>query len=247
MIHVVVAEADPCDREATLHGLERYGDIRVVGTASDGTEALTLVQQHKPDVLVCGLMLSGLDGFALLKKISLLEDEVRPSVIVLSSLTRMDLVQRAMDMGAADYLIKPGDPAVLAERISEHRLHRPQASPVQTTLLDDRLTAFLLHIGIPPHLQGFHYLHSAALLLLEGPELLRHLTHDLYPLIARQYGTTPTSVERSIRTAISTAWDHGMPALAARLPGMRVLRYDKPTTGELLALMLHYLKTQRYV
>lgn len=67
----------------------------------------------------------------------------------------------------------------------------------------------LLKIGIPPHLRGYSYITSAIELILLDPNNMYCIYKGLYYDIAKMYGTTPSGVERSIRTAINVAWQYG--------------------------------------
>lgn len=67
----------------------------------------------------------------------------------------------------------------------------------------------LLNIGIPPNVLGYCYILYALELILFKPEYLRLITTELYPAIAERFNTTPSRVERDIRTAINTAWLRG--------------------------------------
>lgn len=66
----------------------------------------------------------------------------------------------------------------------------------------------LIRAGVSPHISGFAMLGAAVRLTLEKGG--RHkMTGDLYPEVAKLFGTTPYSVERNIRTAIAKAWSTG--------------------------------------
>ena len=96
---------------------EGYGVLR----AYSGTEALYLLEQHKPDLVLLDLMLPGLSGEELLPKIQGIP------VIVLSAKAQ---VQDKVDLllgGAADYLTKPFDVRELLARIAV-QLRRPSAA-----------------------------------------------------------------------------------------------------------------------
>lgn len=69
------------------------------------------------------------------------------------------------------------------------------------------VTGLLHAAGIPQKLQGFQFLRSAILKLYRAPKSARLTMRDLYPVIAREFRSTAASVERSIRLAITQAWD----------------------------------------
>lgn len=72
-----------------------------------------------------------------------------------------------------------------------------------------RLHEVLLSIGIPPNLLGYSYILYAMELILLNPLYLHAITKRLYIDIGKKFDTSPASVERAMRTAISAAWTHG--------------------------------------
>ncbi len=104
--------------------------------------------------------------------------------------------------------------------------------------IEAQVTLLLRKCGISAKRKGYAYLRSAVLLAVTDPSLLNALLTGLYLKIARQYHTTPTGVERSIRTALDDAWKHGDPATMRLFSGQSGNGFDsKPTNGEFLSLV----------
>ena len=89
--------------------------MEVVGTADNGADALALIGELKPDVLLLDLVLSKLDGLELLRRLG--EVERRPQVIVLSGFVNGKVVGECSALGADYFISKPCDPASLLIRI----------------------------------------------------------------------------------------------------------------------------------
>ena len=68
-IKIVLADADSDARSALRDALERTGRFSVVGSTGDGNEALRLVEETAPDVLALDLILPGLDGLGILRRL----------------------------------------------------------------------------------------------------------------------------------------------------------------------------------
>lgn len=130
-------------------------------------------------------------------------------------------------------LIQPPDP-------KKQPAQTPPVPKVSTPpcSVDRYLYSLFLQLGIPANKRGFHHLCVAVKLALENPELQHHLMHGLYPKVAEQLGTNVCCVERSIRTAITSAWSRGRPDLIEKQLGRGVITaYEKPTNGELISLV----------
>lgn len=98
----------------------------------------------------------------------------------------------------------------------------------------------LYKLGVRPNLGGYRYLTYGIQLVEEKPERLQYVTKELYPEIARQYNTNWMSVERAIRTAITSCWKRGNRELLDEMVGYRL--EDKPTASEFIAIVAEYIR-----
>ena len=112
---------------------------------------------------------------------------------------------------------------------------------------DLRIVKLLWEVGIPMHVHGYHYLLQAVQLMLMLPQGSVNLSHQLYPRIAQHFHTTSSSVERSIRHAINMAWQRGHLTAADGIFGRsQNLTHDKPTNGEMIALLTEKTRMLMY-
>lgn len=240
-VRVVVAEDCAAVREALAQELSRRPGILLVGTAANGLEALQLVRQHCPQVLVCDMVMPQLDGFGVLERLSHMEVTHRPHVIALTALHRDDFISHAMELGAAYYMVKPADMDSLTRNIlslSGTVLAPMPEAPQAEETAEQNVATMLLEIGVPAHLDGYRFLLQATLLALEHPAYLDSLTRTLYPLVASHFGTTASCVERSIRHAISTTWARGGVSAFESILNRRCFSpHDRPTNSEVIALL----------
>ena len=95
----------------------------------------------------------------------------------------------------------------------------------------------LLRLGATPRYIGFDYVIHAIILSLEDSQYLLSVTKELYPDVARKYHTTICSVERDIRTVITTIWKR-TPHLLNQIAGYPLTK--KPAVGEFIAIMREY-------
>lgn len=115
MIRVVVAEDQAMVLGALAALLETESDIAVVGRAHDGREALAMVRQLAPDVLLTDIEMPELSGLEVASEVTRLELPTR--VVILTTFARAGYLRRALDAGAAGYLLKDSPATELANAL----------------------------------------------------------------------------------------------------------------------------------
>lgn len=110
--HVLFVEDDDVIREATQLALERVGFT--VTAVADGLEGLTAFRSRTPDIALLDVMVPGLDGVSLCRRIR--DESVVPVIMVSARADSIDVVL-GLEAGADDYVTKPFDGAVLVARI----------------------------------------------------------------------------------------------------------------------------------
>nr|WP_275585868.1 response regulator transcription factor [Geodermatophilus sabuli] len=112
-------------------------DLRVVGTAADGAEAVDAVTRLAPHVVLMDLSMPVMDGVAATRRI--MESHPDVEVLVLTSFSDQQRVMEALDAGAAGYVLKDTEPADLLAAIrSTARGHSPLDPRVARTVLHAR-------------------------------------------------------------------------------------------------------------
>lgn len=119
-IRVVLAEDQAMVLGALAALLELEPDIEVVALAANGREALKLVEQHTPDVLVTDIEMPEMTGLEVASALQISRPEVR--TVILTTFARPGYLRRAMDAGARGYLLKDRPAAELADAV--RRVHR---------------------------------------------------------------------------------------------------------------------------
>ncbi len=243
-----VVHADPNEglRLLLAEALARE-DVEVVASASDGVEALRLVTELDPELLLLELTLPKLDGLGVLRKLP--ETGKSPAVIVLSGFVNERVVAQAAALGASFFLPKPCDAQDLAEHIRQlthHPLLKTIPMPRRQPSLESAVTDIIHEVGVPAHIKGYQYLREAILLTVNDMEAINAVTKVLYPEVARKFNTTPSRVERAIRHAIEVAWDRGDIETLQRFFGYTVSNIKgKPTNSEFIAMIADHLSLQR--
>ena len=122
-ISVLIADDHPVVRQGLRTFLELQEDMEIVGEAAGGEEAVALVQELLPDVVLMDLVMPGVDGVEATRRIR----DVSPAtkVIALTSFTDDETVFASIKAGAAGYLLKDVRPQALSEAILT--VHRGEA------------------------------------------------------------------------------------------------------------------------
>jgi two-component system, response regulator, stage 0 sporulation protein A len=235
-------------------------DIVVIGVAKDGLEALKLIEQKKPDLVVLDIIMPYLDGLGVLEKLSSMNLDPMPRVIVLSAVGQDKITQRAIALGADYYVVKPFDMDVFTKRIRElfnntinsnesrktisiSDSGKPSENRNEPTDLELEITGIIHEIGVPAHIKGYMYLREGITMVVNDMELLSAVTKELYPNIAKKYNTTASRVERAIRHAIEVAWSRGQVDTINRIFGYTIHNdKGKPTNSEFIAMVADKLR-----
>jgi NarL family two-component system response regulator LiaR len=125
------------DHAVVRSGLSKFllvnKDLKLVGEASDGAEAIQMVSLHKPDVVLMDLMMPGVDGIAATREIHQKYPKVK--VIALTSFAEQNMVQGALQAGAISYLQKNVTARELGNAIRAAFEGRMTLSPEATQVL----------------------------------------------------------------------------------------------------------------
>lgn len=127
VIRVLIADDHTLFRQGLRRVLELESDIRVVGEASNGQDALNLAAKVKPDVLVVDVTMPGLGGLEVARKVK--ESLPGVAVIILTMHEDQEYLVKAMRSGADGYLLKDVDSQNLIEAIRTARQGRPYLQP----------------------------------------------------------------------------------------------------------------------
>ena len=231
------------------NALEKEEEVEVVGTASDGEEALQMIHLKRPDVVLLDLIMPKIDGLGVMERMQRPDFPVHPQVIVVSAVSQESVTEHAFALGAAYYILKPFDTRVIIARVKSVGMTGEKGDKVVTTVFENRnrlqnhsmeaeITQTIHEIGVPAHIKGYQYLREAIIYSVEDPEMLGAVTKILYPAIAKRSHTTSSRVERAIRHAIEVAWNRGCEEVLEEIFGYTIsVGRGKPTNSEFIALI----------
>ncbi len=133
LIRIVIVDDHPMAQAGTRHFLNAYPDMELVGSASSGEEALAVCKQLQPDVVLMDVVMPGMDGITATRALKQALPATR--VVVVSSWSESDVVQRALQAGASGYLLKNATASELAQAVRNAFHGRPAMAPEATEAL----------------------------------------------------------------------------------------------------------------
>jgi DNA-binding NarL/FixJ family response regulator len=140
VIRVLLVDDHKLVRAGLQSLVDSTTDMTVVGAASDGQEAIALVADATPDIVLMDLSMPGMDGVEATRRIAASHPDVQ--VLVLTSFSDGERVQQALDAGAVGYLLKDADPQVLLDGIrAVSRGESPLDARAARAMLQARPTA----------------------------------------------------------------------------------------------------------
>lgn len=255
-ITVVLVDEDAAFTKQLKVNLEASGIFLVVGCARDGLEAWNMILRHKPNLVVLDVMLSKLDGLSLIERVKLKNNLRKTGIIVLSSISKKCMLNKALAVGTDYYIVKPFDLTALMARMKQiHTIVQGEqyesicgsfienVEQRKEVKLEYEVTNLIHEMGIPANIKGYDFLRDAIIMSVNNKQVLTSVTKLLYPSVAHLHETTGTSVERAIRHAIEVAWSRGKTETLDALFGYTIKKEKgKPTNSEFVSMVADMIR-----
>ncbi len=239
---VLILEGNMVEREKYKRAFREAGNFEVIGESSDANIGYNMICEKKPDLVIMDIVLDSFDGYELLEKFR--GEKLSTKFLIVSSLKSEGFIQKAFDLGATYYMLKPVMTELLVRRATElieDKLDDGFVSVEKNSKnkeIEEKLSNIFLSIGIPAHIKGYQFLREAVKIAMKTPSIINSITGELYPSIAKHFSTSASKVERAIRHAIEVAWNRGRIENINQLFGVDIYSpNDKPTNGEFIALI----------
>ena len=262
---ILIADDNQEFSQTLANYIHEQEDMEVIGIAKDGEEAVDMITNITPDVALLDVIMPHLDGIGVLEKINVIKNNKKPICIMLSAVGQDKITQKAVNLGAEYYVVKPFDIELLIKRIRELKDFVPgqnvnnfigkeiKQQYVEIPLngeknqenLEALVTNIIHEVGVPAHIKGYQYLREAIIMVVNDIDVINQITKSLYPKIAYKFNTTPSRVERAIRHAIEVAWGRGDQKTVENIFGYTIsAAKGKPTNSEFIAMIADKLRLE---
>lgn len=120
---ILLVDDQPANLQVLMHTLERFGCRLLV--AKNGEAALDIAKKVHPDLILLDIIMPGIDGFEVCRRLKMDPDTREAPVIFLSALDETEDKVRGLQLGAVDYIAKPFQPEEVTARVKTHlMIHR---------------------------------------------------------------------------------------------------------------------------
>lgn len=241
-------------------------EIQIIGAQADGEKAYREIWQMKPEIVICELLLTGMDGFTMLQMLKEMLGDSCPKFILCYGFLPEALQILKEDTTLLQCLTFPVKDLVLAKQLrtafsyySKQRTVELEVWEPEPPLLREEPEAFHVHasknrrrdiiayelylLGMPAEYKGYQYIICALDDLLEQPQEL--VMMKIYKKVAEEFQTAPSSVERSIRTAIRKMWTVGNRTQIYKVFATKRINDDtRPDAFHFLSRLLLWLRRE---
>ncbi|OJU16022.1 MAG: sporulation transcription factor Spo0A [Clostridiales bacterium 43-6] len=255
-LRMIIVDDNSDFRDILWSYLSSFDEFEPVGAAGNGLDALTLIEEKEPDLVIMDVVMPRLDGLGVLESIKKRPLRKTPRFIILSAVGQDKIIQIALSLGAEFYMIKPCDLEDLVARI--HQLwdydsynginlsikneRKTEETEKSELTIDDKITQLLDMIEIPRHLKGYDYLKHAILMVEEDLTTINSLTKVIYVNIAEKFRTTSSRVEKALRNAIDIAYRRGNMG-CIHSPSAKKLE-QRPTNSEFIIMLVDHFRAK---
>ena len=201
MIRILIADDQALVRAGLASLLDAEPDLEVVGTASDGVEAVALARELKPDIACLDIRMPGLDGIEVARRLCGPGVDSPTPVLILTTFDLDDYLFGALEAGASGFLLKDADPATIVRAV--HQVAAGQGT-LDQALTRRVLREFVDRRSLQPVTAG------------RAGEILTPRERDILLLLAE--GMSNEDIAAALTVEVSTVKSH----LARLLPKLGV-------------------------
>ncbi len=228
--------------------------IKTISPEADCAETVETLAVSQPDIAFLNMFMPHRDAIDVVNSYISLFAYSRPCFVIAGSYMSEQLEREIISCGALPITLSAGLPSRSAAAVRDvvcqkthERMHEQNAGifiahrihgGCSSASLEDTVSEVLHALGVNESIVGYDYLKRAVMMATIDGSVVSSVTNVVYPSIAVEFGTTPSTVERRIRRAISTAWEDSESNVLEAYFGHTVdINRGKPANSEFIAMI----------
>jgi DNA-binding NarL/FixJ family response regulator len=152
-IRILIADDEQLVRQGLRMILEAEPDLEVVAEASDGREAISLVERERPDVVILDIRMPHLDGIETAGELGVLDLDPAPGVLMVSTFGDDEVLFGALQAGASGFVLKSAPAEELVQAVRVVAKGDCLLNPILTTRLIKQLVSHPVATDAPARLE----------------------------------------------------------------------------------------------
>lgn len=211
-LSAVIVSANLENSEIISNFLDLF-NYNTVGNTQYGFDAVNIVLDKKPDLVICDSVMFDLDVCSLYSQLSDFGAVGNTVFVVVSSVNDPSFINLVLGSGIDHFALIPTDYFVLDKNIRKLLAAKTNVKPVTAASNSDEfeitvyIKSLLSNLGVNAKLVGYEYIIASVILLIFNPHMPYH--KGIYTKIAEQYNVSPGAIETGIRHAIEKSWSIG--------------------------------------
>ncbi len=251
-LRAIVAQTEMENMKRICEFLKENG-YEITDTTQSGTEAAELILKHRPDVVITDAYLLDTDFSGMMDILEKHNFDNKCVFVVATTVKNGCLIESVLTRGVDLFTLMPFDNALCDGKIRSIYLRKQQIkskSAGQVDVSDEfELMNYISHmmhkVGVPASIRGYDYIRDSIIMALKDKSILKAITKEMYPSVAKSNDTTPSRVERAIRHAVEVAWQRGDVDVLNGIFGYTVKSSKgKPTNGEFISMLAEKVRLE---
>lgn len=246
----VVASADNDSTKTVCGFLEEYG-YEVLATTQSGEQAVQIIKDERPQVVLADVYLHDIDACGMLESLKADGYDGDTVFAAVTAINSKRVIESLLLSGADMFVLIPFNAQYTNKKLRELCRKKSAAPMIEQSAngIKDKFDVLsyvsgLMHeVGVPASIRGYDYIRESILMALSDRGVLKAITKELYPSVAKNNDTTASRVERAIRHAVEVAWQRGDVDVLNGIFGYTVKSSKgKPTNGEFISMLTERVK-----
>lgn len=244
-LRAIVAQTDMENMKRVCEFLKQ-NEYEITDTTQSGTELSKMILKHRPDVVITDAYLLDTDFSGVMDILEKNRYDNRAVFVVATTVKNGCLIESVLARGVDMFTLMPFDSELCDSKIRDIYLRKQRTlfSSNKNIEINDEFELMnyisrIMHtVGVPTSIRGYDYICDSIIMALKDRSILKAITKEMYPSVAKNNDTTPSRVERAIRHAVEVAWQRGDVDVLNDIFGYTVKSSKgKPTNGEFISMI----------